>query len=100
MALSKGGHPLKHITAIDSGLLTRLRDEFSVTTAEELIGLWKAAPEALTKALGGPAKVEPLVKQAAAVLSTEDVSQIEQAQQSSYPYATGHDAPPKGRETY
>ena len=96
----KFGHPLREISGAPPGLLMKLRDELSVTTAEELVALWRSSKEDLLRAIGDRGALESLAHRALDVLPPEEVKSIVEAEQRSYPYATGHEPPPKGRDTY
>ena len=96
----KFGHPLREISGAPPDLLIKLRDELSVTTAEELVALWRLSKDDLLRAIGDRAGLEPLAYRALDVLSPEEVKAIVEAEQRPYPYATGHEPPPKGRDTY
>jgi hypothetical protein len=98
--MMKCGHPLREIPGAPSGLLARLRDELSVTTAEELVALWRTSKDDLLRAIGDSDALESLAHRALDVLPPEEVKAIIETEQQSYPYATGHEAPPKGRDTY
>jgi hypothetical protein len=96
----KLGHPLREISSFPGELVARLRDEFSVTTAEEFVGLWRAARKNLEEALGDAEQTEVLVRKAMESLSPTELQAIVEAERRSYPFATGHDPPPDGRKTY
>jgi hypothetical protein len=94
----KLGHPLRDISDAPPELLTRLRDELSVTTAEELVGLWRSAKDILLQTFGDDTQLESLAQHALDVLPPEELQNIVAAERR--PYATGHEPPPKGHETY
>jgi hypothetical protein len=94
----KLGHPLRDISDAPPDLLSRLRDELSVTTAEELVGLWRSAKDTLIQTFGDNAQLQSLAQRALDVLPPEELQNIVAAERRSY--ATGHDPPPKGHETY
>jgi len=96
----KSGHPLQEISGAPPDLLMKLRDQLSVTTAEELVALWRSSRDDLLRAIGDHAGLESLAYRALNVLSPEEVKTIVEAEQRPYPYATGHEPPPKGRDTY
>jgi hypothetical protein len=96
----KVGHPLREISGAPPELLLKLRDELSVTTAEELVALWRTSKDDLLRAIGDRSALESLAQRALDVLPPEIVTSIIEAEQQSYPYATGCEPPPKGRETY
>ena len=95
----KSGHRLRELSTFQGELAERLRDEFSVTTAEEFVSLSKAAPQALSMVVGGEQQLERLTRAAESVISRSDLEEILEAARRHYPYSTGHEAPPEG-ETY
>jgi hypothetical protein len=96
----KLGHPLEEISGAPPDLLMKLRNEVSVTTAEELVALWRSSKEDLLRAIGDRDALESLAQRALEVLSPEELKAIVEAEQRPYPYATGYEPPPKGRDTY
>lgn len=96
----KLGHPLREISGAPPDLLMKLRDELSVTTAEELVALWRTSKEDLLRAIPDGCALESLAQKALDVLPPEEVKSIVEAEQRSYPYATGLQLPPKGDDTY
>jgi len=96
----KLGHPLREISGAPPDLLMKLRDELSVTTAEELVALWRTSKDDLMRAIGDSDALKSLAQRALDVLPPEEVKAIVEAEQRSYPYATGLELPPKGRDTY
>jgi hypothetical protein len=96
----KVGHPLREISGAPPDLLLKLRDELSVTTAEELVALWRTSKDDLMRAIADRGELESLAQRALDALPPEVVTSIIEAEQQSYPYATGCEPPPKGRDTY
>ena len=96
----KLGHPLREISGASPDLLMKLRDELSVTTAEELVALWRTSKDDLMRAIGDSDALVSLAQRALDVLPPEVVTSIIEAEQQSYPYATGLELPPKGDDTY
>jgi hypothetical protein len=96
----KLGHPLREISGAPPDLLMKLRDELSVTTAEELVALWRSSKQDLLRAIGDSDALASLAQRALDVLPPEEVKAIVEAEQQSYPYATGLELPPKGDDTY
>jgi hypothetical protein len=94
----KLGHPLRDISDAPPELLARLRDELSITTAEELVGLWRSARNVLIQTFGDDTKLESLAQRALDILPPGALQNIVAAERRSY--ATGHDPPPKGHEKY
>ena len=95
----KVGHPLREISGAAPDLLLKLRDELSVTTAEELVALWRTSKDDLLRAMGDRSALESLAQRALDALPPEVVTSIIEAEQQSYPYATGYEPPPKGCDT-
>ena len=98
--MPKMGHPLREVPGFDQGLVTRLRDLFSVTTAEEFLGLWRSVPSALSGAIGGTQQTASLAQAAEEVLGSEKVAEIAAAERRPYPFATGHEPPPDDKKTF
>ena len=96
----KLGHPLREISGAPPDLLMKLRDELSVTTAEELVALWRSSKEDLLRAIDDRGALESLAHRALDILPPEQVKSIIEAEQRSYPYATGHEPTTKDRDTY
>jgi len=90
----KQGYPLREISGFDSRVLSTLRDELSVTTAEELLHTATAYPDVLARLLamdlGG---VHSLAGVAAAALTRDEAEAILNPPPVDYPFRTGHDAP-------
>ena len=98
--MPKTGHPLREVPGFDPALVLRLRDELSVTTAEEFVGLWRSAAGSLAHLFGGSKEASRLAEAATSAIGSERLEEIVQAESSRYPYFTGHDAPPAGKKTY
>jgi hypothetical protein len=98
--MPKSGHSLCEIPGFDPNLLAQLRDQLSVTTAEEFVGLWRSVPSALAGAVGGTQRAALLAKAAQEVLGSEEVAAIAEAERRPYPFATGHEPPPAGKKTF
>lgn len=60
----KWGHTLREIPGAPSALLARLRNELSVTTAEELVALWRSSKDDLLRAVGDRTEFESLAHRA------------------------------------
>lgn len=96
----KTGHSLREIDRFPRDLLDRLRDELSVTTAEEFVDLGHRLPEQLRSALQvGDELFRDLYAAAFGALSPQQRREIMAPKRESYPFATGHDAPVEG-ETF
>lgn len=96
----KPGHPLRSISGFPEPWLDPLRDELSVTTAEEFLDLatrlgprvadlLKASPDALSEAVR-------LVETAAPAAAHTAKAATPPAER----FKTGHDRPPPGHETF
>jgi hypothetical protein len=96
--MQKLGHSLRDIPGFEPSVLARLRDEFSVTTAEELVGLWRSVPQQIGSVLGGSAA--QLAEAAQRLLGPEALQNLARSEQSNYPFQTGHEAPPAGKTRY
>ena len=97
--MQKTGHPLRDIEGFSADLVARLRDELSVTTAEEFVDLERRYPEAIQTVVdAGPRTVRRL-RHAASVAAPE-AEQLSSEAAPDYPFATGQDAPPEGRQTF
>src|SRR5215470_8463967 len=98
--MPKTGHPLRDIPDFDSAMVAQLRDELSITTAEELVGIWRSAPAALATVLGGQQNAYRLAQAAQRVIPEEDMDALRKAEEVQYPFRTGHEPPPTGNETF
>jgi len=98
--MQKAGHPLREIAGFDQNLVARLRDELSVTTAEEFVGLWHSSPVELSNMLGGEQRTSGLALLAKSALSKEEIESLTRSENSDYPFKTGHEAPPSGKQTF
>lgn len=99
--MGKPGYPLLQLAEFSSETVARLR-EYSVTTAEEFLGLARTAPKELNSLLEvGQAGLQRLENAAAQVISPEEKAEILEAEQRpSSDYGLGHDAPAAGRDTF
>jgi hypothetical protein len=96
----KQGHPLAQISAFSSEILYKLQSELSVTTAEEFVDLSHRLPTAIEVALAiDHARFERLVAASRAVLSKEELREIEQPPENLRILSTGFE-PPSNAETY
>ncbi len=91
--MPKSGHPLGTIPGFDSAVVAMLRDNFSVSTAEEFIGMWRSIPGQLSELLGGHKEASRLARLAESVISPEEMARIQKAETDSYPFRTGHESP-------
>jgi hypothetical protein len=101
--MDKPGIALDGIDAFSDDAVARLRDQLSVTTAEEFVDLAQRYPDSIARVLGvdRPA-VDDLTRaaSAAAPMADEPAAGSEPAPADDYPFATGLDAPPEGHETF
>ncbi len=94
----KQGAPLVSIPEFAEGLARALRDELSVTTAEEFVDLAHRQPALLRKLLHlRPDELQPLVERAAAQMSPDTLTGLHAPESK---FATGQDAPPSGKKTF
>ena len=97
----KSGHPLKDTGIASPAMLERLRDELSVTTAEEFLHFASHYREALAELLDTtPQAVDRLAATAAASVGADEAAAIGAEPEDAYPYRTGHDAPAAGHDTF
>jgi hypothetical protein len=98
---NKPGHPLQQVPGFPAESAEKLRDELSVSTGEEFLDLAGRFGDGLGTLLdAGPGEVERLRELVRAVLPAEQVRSIENPQKLAYPFRTGHDAPPTGKQTF
>jgi hypothetical protein len=97
----KPGHPLQQVPGFPPASAQKLRDELSISTGEEFLDLAGRFTDGLRRLLGaGPDEIERLRDLVRAVLPAEQVHSIEKPQKLDYPFRTGHDAPPSGKQTF
>lgn len=97
----KPGHSLREIDTFTPEVIERLRDELSVTTAEEFVDLGSRMEGRLRSLLGiGDGRFQELFEAAAASLSRRQLHEVVQPRRGHYPFATGHDAPVDGDTFY
>jgi hypothetical protein len=98
--MQKTGHQLRDVEGFPREALEKLRDELSVTTAEEFVDLSGRFPEEVRGLLGADEKQLAVLRDCAigAAPDAEELSQ--EPAPDDYPFATGHDAPPKGHDTF
>ena len=90
----KPGHPLRALTHLAPDLLSTLRDELSVTTAEEFLGLVRQHPRELENLLHlEPASLARIAREAESLLEPRELAVLTEKSADDYPYRTGHDAP-------
>ena len=90
----KCGHPLQEYRFLPEAVKNRLAGELSVTTAEELIGMYQVQPKLLAAMFKmREDDFSEMVRQVRSRLPQETVKTLEAPPSSSYPFSTGHDAP-------
>jgi hypothetical protein len=98
--MQKLGHPLREIDAFPKEHLEKLRDDLSVTTAEEFIDLARRYPDTLRTVLGTDDDQLASLRESAAAAAPEAEQLSQEPPPDGYPFRTGHDAPPEGKETF
>jgi hypothetical protein len=89
----KQGYPLRAVDGFDSKTLATLRDELSVTTAEEFLHAATAYPHQVAKLLETDPSIVSGYAEAAAAALGDEAEEILNPQTVAYNYRTGHDAP-------
>lgn len=98
MSPIKPGHSLKELRSFPADAAARL-SEYSVTTAEEFLGLAGSARKQLAQMLDvDDARLEGMERTAASVVAREVSEAMRRVSRTVLP--TGHDAPPNGQSTY
>ena len=93
----KQGYPLRAIDGFDSKTLATLRDELSVTTAEEFLHAATAYPDHVARLLTiDRGSVSEFAEAAAAALGPDEAEEILNPREVAYPYRTGQEAPRSG----
>jgi hypothetical protein len=107
--LRKPGLALSDIDGFPTRAVKRLRTQLSVTTADEFLDLWKRFRSSLDSVLDVDAteaeRLAGVVARAqAAFTASPDKRAAAEAEPAggagAYPYRTGLDAPPEGREVF
>lgn len=99
--MRKAGHPLSEIEEVPARLATTLREDLSVTTAEEFLGLAMRYASNLQGLLDLDSEgFLKLVDHVRGALSPTEVDELCQETSPEYPYMTGHDAPADGKNQY
>jgi hypothetical protein len=97
----KPGEPLAVVPGFPTKLAAQLRDQLSVTTAEEFVDLAHRHSELLASALSiNPQELEELLSRAAQAIPPEVRDEIMHADPLDHSFSTGHDPPPQGRDTF
>ena len=96
--IQKAGHRLSDIGPFPQDGLARLRDELSVTTAEEFLDLAARFPAGICRTL---AIRDDALAGLVRIVATAVPTAIPPATLTPVrPFATGHDRPPAGHETF
>ncbi len=92
--MPKPGHSLRTLRNIDPHLVSTLRDELSVSTAEEFLHFVRLYPRELENLLHvGPAEIDRVAREAESLLEPVEPVALASEPEDAYPYRTGHDAP-------
>lgn len=95
------GHPLKAVEGFPRELVSRLRDELSVSTAEEFVDVSIRQRDLIARLLNvSTPQLDDLYARAASVVDAGELAEILRPTQSDYAYATGLDAPEEGDTFY
>jgi hypothetical protein len=90
----KQGHPLKAIEGFGPDVIRTLRDELSVTTAEEFLHFFNTQPDGLAQLLSTSAPaLTRFAQTAASALDPAVVDSVLRPAPVDYPFRTGLDAP-------
>jgi hypothetical protein len=98
--MQKIGHPLRDIEGFPLDAADKLRDMLSVTTAEEFVDLARRYPAAVQSVLGADDKQLAELRDRAGSAAPLAETLSEEPPPDDYPFATGHDAPPEGHDTF
>jgi hypothetical protein len=97
----KPGHSLREIDRFPVEVTDRLRDELSVTTAEEFVDLGNRMRGRLRSVLQLDDRLlRELLEAATDTLSPQQRREVLEPRRGHYPFATGHDAPVDGETFY
>jgi hypothetical protein len=95
------GHPLTGVDGFPGDLASRLRDELSVSTAEQFVDVSTRQHDLIARMLNvSGARLDELCSRAASVVDASELHEILHPVQSDYAYATGLDAPAEGDTFY
>jgi hypothetical protein len=96
--MRKAGVPLHVLPGFTEAIAARLRDQLSVSTADEFVDLATRFPDSVRNVAGvGEHDWEQLVQTAATHVSTDLHEEILKREGGTYPFKTGFD-PPKDRD--
>lgn len=91
------GHPLSAVDGFPVDLIAQLRDELSVSTAEEFVDLSTRQRELVARLLHvSGSRLDELCSRAASVVDAAELQDILHPAPRDYSYATGLDAPAEG----
>ncbi len=92
--MPKLGHFLRTLLNIDPNLISTLRDELSVSTAEEFLHFVRLYPRELENLLHvGRPEIDRIAREAESLLEPLELAALAGEPAVDYPYRTGHDAP-------
>lgn len=92
--MPKLGHSLRTLQNIEPGLISTLRDELSVSTAEEFLHFVRLYPRELESLLHvDRPEIDRIAREAESLLGPIEVATPADEPADDYPYRTGHDAP-------
>lgn len=95
------GHPLIAVEGFPRDIVSRLRDELSVSTAEEFVDLSTRQRELIARLLEvSGSRLDELCSRAASVVDAAELNEILHPRTRDYSYATGLDAPAEGDTFY
>lgn len=95
------GHLLRNVEGFPGELASRLRDELSVSTAEEFVEMSTRQRELITRLLNvSGSHLDELCSRAASVIDAAELKAILHPASRDYSYATGLDAPAEGDTFY
>jgi hypothetical protein len=95
------GHPLIAVDGFPSDLVSRLRDELSVSTAEEFVDVSTRQRPLIARLLNvSESRLDDLSSRAASVVDAAELNEILHPAPRDYSYATGLDAPAEGDTFY
>jgi hypothetical protein len=95
--MPKLGHSLRTLRNIDPDLVSTLRDELSVSTAEEFLHFVRLYPRELENLLHvDRPEIDRIAREAKSLLEPTELAALTGEPADDYPYRTGHDAPTGG----
>lgn len=95
----KWGHSLNEIAEFSPEISTKLRDDLSITKAEQFVDLATTHERELRRLLRlDPPELCRLVGAAAQAVAEDDLEAITTRKRDDYSFSTGHDSPANGGE--